>query len=246
MGEMAKSNLKRAMTAVLTSDLGEREAVLKDEERINYINKGVAKYLIKLSSQSLSRTDEKFVGSLFHVINDMERIADYAKNFFDDISEMVENDCAFTQQALDELEDMYAKVMAMFDSAMYIFANNAVGKLNELAEREREIDMTKRLLGNNHIARLNAGGCSVEGGTHFYSMISALERIADHLTNIAFSIKSPSGSQREAMEKIAEEQRRRTRERKHNGESLQKPDVASAEAAAATDGDDGDVDGGGR
>jgi phosphate:Na+ symporter len=246
MGEMAKSNLKRAMTAVLTSDLGEREAVLKDEERINYINKGVAKYLIKLSSQSLSRTDEKFVGSLFHVINDMERIADYAKNFFDDISEMVENDCAFTQQALDELEDMYAKVMAMFDSAMYIFANNAVGKLNELAEREREIDMTKRLLGNNHIARLNAGGCSVEGGTHFYSMISALERIADHLTNIAFSIKSPSGSQREAMEKIAEEQRRRTRERKHNGESLQKPDVASAEAAATTEYNDGDVGGGGR
>ena len=246
MGEMAKSNLKRAMTAVLTSDLGEREAVLKDEERINYINKGVAKYLIKLSSQSLSRTDEKFVGSLFHVINDMERIADYAKNFFDDISEMVENDCAFTHQALDELEDMYAKVMAMFDSAMYIFANNAVGKLNELAEREREIDMTKRLLGNNHIARLNAGGCSVEGGTHFYSMISALERIADHLTNIAFSIKSPSGSQREAMEKIAEEQRRRTRERKHNGESLQKPDVASAEAAATTEDNDGDVGGGGR
>lgn len=246
MGEMAKSNLKRAMTAVLTSDLGEREAVLKDEERINYINKGVAKYLIKLSSQSLSRTDEKFVGSLFHVINDMERIADYAKNFFDDISEMVENDCAFTQQAIDELEDMYAKVMAMFDSAMYIFANNAVGKLNELAEREREIDMTKRLLGNNHIARLNAGGCSVEGGTHFYSMISALERIADHLTNIAFSIKSPSGSQREAMEKIAEEQRRRTRERKHNGESLQKPDVASAEAAATTEDNGGDVDGGGR
>ena len=106
--------------------------------------------------------------------------------------------------------------------------------------------MTKRLLGNNHIARLNAGGCSVEGGTHFYSMISALERIADHLTNIAFSIKSPSGSQREAMEKIAEEQRRRTRERKHNGESLQKPDVASAEAAATTEDNGGDVDGGGR
>lgn len=244
MGELAKGNLKRAMTAVLTSDLSERDAVLKDEERINYINKGVAKYLIKLSSQSLSRTDEKFVGSLFHVVNDIERIADYAKNFLDDAGEMVESDCTFTRDALDELEDMYAKVMAMFDQAMYIFANNAVGKLNELSDREQEIDMTKRLLGNNHIARLNAGGCSVEGGTHFYSIISALERIADHLTNIAFSIKSPSGSQREAMEKIAEEQRRRTRERKHNGESLQKPDV-SAEAVAVAD-DDGDVDGGSR
>lgn len=244
MGELAKGNLKRAMTAVLTSDLSERDAVLKDEERINYINKGVAKYLIKLSSQSLSRTDEKFVGSLFHVVNDIERIADYAKNFLDDAGEMVESDCAFTRDALDELEDMYAKVMAMFDQAMYIFANNAVGKLNDLSDREQEIDMTKRLLGNNHIARLNAGGCSVEGGTHFYSIISALERIADHLTNIAFSIKSPSGSQREAMEKIAAEQRRRTRERKHNGESLQKPDAAT-EAAAVAD-DDADKDGGSR
>ena len=111
--------------------------------------------------------------------------------------------------------------MTMFDEAMYIFENNAVDRLNAFSDREQEIDMTKRLLGNNHIARLNDGGCSVESGTHFYSIISALERIADHLTNIAFSIKSPSGSQREAMEKIAEEQKRRSRERKHSGESLQ-------------------------
>ena len=54
----------------------------------------------------------------------------------------------------------------------------------------------------------------MESGTHFYSIISSLERIADHLTNIAFSIKSPTGSQREAMEKIAEEQKRRSHERK--------------------------------
>ncbi|MDE6399028.1 MAG: hypothetical protein K2L51_06885, partial [Clostridiales bacterium] len=64
----------------------------------------------------------------------------------------------------------------------------------------------------NHIMRLNSGNCSVECGTHFYGIISALERVADHLTNVAFSIKSPSGSQLEAMEKIAKEQAR-----KHGG-----------------------------
>ncbi len=221
MGDMAKTNLKRAMAAVLTGDISEMEQVKKDEERINYINKGVAKYLIKLSSKSLTRSDEKLVGSLFHVVSDIERIADHAENFMEDADEMIKTDCSFTQVARDEIEDMYDKVMTMFDEALIIFENNAVDKLNDFSAREEEIDMTKRLLGYNHIARLNAGGCSVESGTHFYSIISALERIADHLTNIAFSIKSPSGSQREAMEKIAEEQRRRSHERKHSGESLQ-------------------------
>lgn len=220
MGDMAKTNLKRAMTAVLTRDLSDMAAVNKDEQRINFINKGVSRYLIKLSSQSLTRSDEKFVGSLYHVIDDIERIADHAENFMEDAQEMVETDCVFTPDALDELEDMYDKVMAMFDEAMFIFENNAVGKLKDFSEREEDIDMTKRLLANNHIARLNAGGCSVESGTHFYSIISALERIADHLTNIAFSIKSPSGSQREAMEKIANEQKRRSREKRRTGTSL--------------------------
>lgn len=214
MGEMAKASLKRAMTAVLTQDTSERERVEKDEQRINYINKSVSKYLIKLSSASLSRSDEKFIGSLYHVVSDIERIADHAENFIENAQDMMENDCEFTPDAVDELEDMYDKVMAMFDEAMYIFENNAINKLTEFAEREEEIDMLKRLLGNNHIVRLNSGICSVESGAYFYSMISALERIADHLTNIAFSVKSPSGSQREAMEKIAEEQKKRSHERK--------------------------------
>ncbi len=119
----------------------------------------------------------------------------------------------------------------MFDEAMYIFQNNDVGRLNGFANMEQELDMIKRTLGDNHIARLNAGGCSVESGTHFYSIISALERIGDHLTNIAFSIKSPSGSQREAMEKINEEQKKRAHERKNSGKSLQV--LSEAEIAAA-------------
>ena len=245
MGEMAKSNLKRAMTAVLTRDAAEREEVDKEEQRINFVNKGLTKYLIKLSSTSLGRADEKFVGSLFRVVSDIERIADYAKNFIDDADEMIENECFFTQDAIDELEDMYDKVMVMFDEAMYIFENNAVGKLTEFSKREEDMDMTKRLLGYNHIARLNSGGCSVESGTHFYSIISSLERIADHLTNIAFSIKSPSGSQREAMEKIAEEQKRRTHERKRSGQTLasstKKSGKRSKKSTPEPAADDGDT-----
>lgn len=235
MAEMAQKNLKRAMSAVLTQNTAERDKVERDEQRINFVHKGVSRYLIKLSSQALSRSDEKFVGSLHHVVGDIERIADHVQNFMEDAQSMRENDCSFTQNALDELEDMYDRVMTMFDEAMYIFQNNDVGRLNGFANMEQELDMIKRTLGDNHIARLNAGGCSVESGTHFYSIISALERIGDHLTNIAFSIKSPSGSQREAMEKINEEQKKRAHERKNSGKSLQvlsEPKRASAASEA--------------
>jgi len=92
---------------------------------------------------------------------------------------------------------------------MYVFENRDENALAEISELESEVDMLKRVLGNNHIMRLNSGNCSVECGTHFYAIISALERVADHLTNVAFSIKSPSGSQIEAMEKIAKEQAKR-------------------------------------
>ncbi len=233
MGTLAKSNLKRAMTALLKLDVSDREKVQKSEQKINYINMGVAKYLIKLSAESLTRADEKFVGSLFHVVSDIERIADHAENFVEYAQAMLDSDCKFTQDALDELETMYEKVMAMFDEAMFIFENNATYKLKGFADLENEVDMMKRLLGNNHIQRLNSGGCSVESGTYFYSTISALERIADHLTNIAFSIKSPSGSQREAMEKIAEEQKRLTHERRYNGSSLREIDPAADVAATS-------------
>lgn len=245
MGVMAKENLRRSMNAVLKLDLSEASAVEKDELCINYINKGMTNYLIKLSSQSLSRKDEKFVGSLFHVVTDIERIADYAKNFMDDAREMIDCGNRFTDDALIELEDMYDKVMAMFDEAMFIFENNEVGKLPDFSAREDEVDMTKRVLGINHIKRLNSGGCSVETGTHFYSIITSLERIADHLTNIAFSIKSPTGSQREAMEKIAAEQRKKVNNAKAahaNASASVQPEVAATEektdVAAPSDADE--------
>ena len=122
---------------------------------------------------------------------------------------MQENGITFSDDAMDELNNMYQKVRYMFERSLYVFENRDETALAEISELESEVDMLKRVLGNNHIMRLNSGNCSVECGTHFYAIISALERVADHLTNVAFSIKSPSGSQIEAMEKIAKEQAKR-------------------------------------
>ncbi len=205
MSEMARDNLDRGMKCVVERSLSERDKVLKEEEKINFVNKGVARYLIKMQSLSLSKSDEKLVGSLHHVISDIERIGDHAENFTEEASDMIDSDIKFTPDAVEELTQMYTKVRKMFDAAIYVFENRDTGKLAEVSQMEAEIDVMKRELGNNHVARLNAGVCSVDCSTHFYSLITALERVADHLTNVAFSIRSASGSQIEAMAKLAEE-----------------------------------------
>jgi phosphate:Na+ symporter len=205
MGVMAQKNLDRGFNAIAERSLAEREKIMQQEEKIDFVNKGVARYLIKTSSLNLSRSDEKIVGALHHVISDIERIGDHAENFLEEAEEMNENGVTFSDDAMDELKNMYAKVRFMFERSLYVFENRDENGLAEISALESEVDMLKRVLGNNHIMRLNSGNCSVECGTHFYAIISALERVADHLTNIAFSIKSPSGSQLEAMEKIARE-----------------------------------------
>lgn len=206
MAQMAYENLDRGFTAIAENDLSEREKILQTEEKINFVNKGVARYLIKMSSLNLSRSDEKLVGSLHHVISDIERIGDHAEDFLEEAVEMQENGITFSDDALDELRNMYAKVRYMFERSVYVFENRDQTGLREISTLEAEVDTLKKLLGYNHIARLNSGNCSVECGVYFNTVITALERVADHLTNIAFSIKSPSGSQIEAMEKIAREQ----------------------------------------
>lgn len=205
MGVMAQKNLNRGFNAIAERSLAEREKIMQQEEKIDFVNKGVARYLIKMSSLNLSRSDEKIVGALHHVISDIERIGDHAENFLEEAEEMNENGVTFSDDAMDELKNMYAKVSFMFERSLRVFENRDENGLAEISALESEVDMLKRVLGNNHIMRLNSGNCSVECGTHFYAIISALERVADHLTNIAFSIKSPSGSQLEAMEKIARE-----------------------------------------
>ncbi|MDR2046625.1 MAG: Na/Pi cotransporter family protein [Clostridiales bacterium] len=207
MSDLARENLKRGITALLTRAVSDKDKILKDEETINFINKGVAAFLIKLSSVSTAKSEELFIGSLHHVISDVERIGDYAQNFIEEAEKIIEKRVIFSDAALKEINAMYEKVLVMYDAAIDILISGDIKKLSFVARVEDEVDEMKRTFGDNHVGRLNEGGCSVESGAYFYAVISGLERVADHLTNIAFSIKSPSGSQREAMEILAGEKK---------------------------------------
>jgi phosphate:Na+ symporter len=214
MADVAKRNLERGMNAILRKDVSERAAIERDEARINFLNKGLAVYLIKLSAQSASKSEEGAIGAYHHVISDVERIGDHAVNFSDRAAELAEGGVNFSETAIEELEILYRQVLTMYDAAVEVLMTGDSGRFPEIAGMENEIDEMRKRFNNNHISRLQAGLCSVDSGPFFYALLSALERIGDHLTNIAFSIKSPSGSQHEAMA-IVEREAARAAKFKH-------------------------------
>ena len=195
MAEIAKQNIELSMRGMLTGDDIDGAVVRDNEAHINHTYHAIARYLIELSSKSISEADEKLIGAYHHVISDIERIGDHAENFIEQRANMQSAEIAFSPKALDELVQMYGKVMTMFDLALHAYAHRDFATLDEIAKIEEEVNEMKKTLSTRHIERLNKGDCAVERGTFFYAVISGLERVGDHLINIAFSIKNPTGSQ---------------------------------------------------
>ncbi len=202
MGILAKENLERGLAALIDKDFSEMETIEKCEEEIDYITKTVSNYLVRLAGLELSRKMETQVGSFHHVIDDIERIGDHAVNFAEQGAKMKKENYSFSQAAVEELKTMREHILVMCDKTMEVFDSRNEQELPQISKMENGIDGMKKQYANNHVERLNKGGCDIETGTYFYSAIEALERVGDHLVNVAFSIKSITGSQKEAYEQM--------------------------------------------
>ena len=113
---------------------------------------------------------------------------------------MKETNLQFSDIAKAELKEMGDKVLRMFDLAMGIFDDTDKSRLLELTAMENEVDNMKRTLPANHFARLAEGQCTMEVSAYYLSAIAGIERVADHLINVGYSIVNPTGSQSEARQ----------------------------------------------
>ncbi len=200
MASLAHDNMNKAFDLLVTQDAKLRDEIYKRENLINFTNHQVTKFLIKLSPL-VNEADEKVIGSYFHVVNDIERIGDHAKNFVDIGVEMKEQSLLYSDAAYEELKLMYSKLSEMFEIAMDAFDHKSSSHLNELTKLEEEVDGFKSHLSAQHFARLSMGDCKIELSAYFHSTVSGLERVGDHLVNIGYSILNPTGSQSLAKKK---------------------------------------------
>jgi phosphate:Na+ symporter len=110
---------------------------------------------------------------------------------------MINRNIKFSEHALDGITKMRDIVMQMFTIAVDTFETLHKEKLSELTQLENSVDGMKKELIAGHFARLADGNCSVDVSPYYSSVIAGLERVADHLVNVGYSIVSPTGSQKE-------------------------------------------------
>ena len=172
------------------------ERIRKNEEIIDFTNGALTKFLIKLSATA-SQSDERIIGSYFHVLNDLERIGDHAENFHEIGMEMIEKRISFSEKAQSEILSMRESIMQMFYIAKDAFENLNKEQLPALAKLEDGVDVKKKALIASHFARLAEGNCNIDVSPYYSSVVVGLERVADHLVNIGYSIINPIGSEKE-------------------------------------------------
>ncbi len=189
MASLASENLNRAMNALITLDEEDIEEVYEVEKNINFLNHAITNYLVKINQTTLPIEDLKSLGALFHVVNDIERIGDHAENVADAARQRREGNLSISKEAQRELGEMLDMVNTIFQYAIEMFAKSDDRHMNDVILLEDKVDNKERELQQRHVDRLARGECTPEAGMIFSDIISGLERVADHATNIAFAIR---------------------------------------------------------
>ena len=188
MASLAEENLNRAMNALITLDEEDIEEVYEVEKNINFLNHAITDYLVKINQTTLPIEDLNSLGALFHVVNDIERIGDHAENVADAARQRKEEGVSISKEAQKELGDMLEMVNKIIRYAVEMFAKSDESHMQEIVTLEDQVDEKECELQKKHVERLTKGECSPEAGMIFSDIVSGLERVADHATNIAFAI----------------------------------------------------------
>ena len=188
MGRKAEQNLQLSMEAFFDGDQTKIDQVYATEKYIDYLSHEITDYLVEVNQLQLPVSDSLKIGGLFHVVNDIERIGDHAENIADAAMRMKEEHLSFSKKATKEIQDMFEKDMQILIYALEMFENEDCSHMKEIRVIEEEVDQMEIELQNSHIRRMAKGKCSPESGLIFTDLVTGLERVADHATNIAFAL----------------------------------------------------------
>ncbi|MCK9267393.1 MAG: Na/Pi cotransporter family protein [Alkaliphilus sp.] len=188
MGNMARLSLENSLEAIFNREQKKIDETLRIEKIINGMEKEISIYLIKLSNTNISTENRETVDGLFNTINDIERVGDHAENLVELAQELIDGQLIFSDVAIEELRQMTELVLRSYIDALTALESIDGELAMEVLEMERRTDYLERTLRENHIGRLSAGQCVPSSGIVFVDIISNLERIADHSSNIALAV----------------------------------------------------------
>ena len=188
MSGHARDAVTKALSLFDKYDQKIADEVVKLEGKTDHYEDELSNYLLKLSALELPEHDENSVSKMLHTINDFERIGDHAMNLGDVAKEIHTKQINFSDGANTELQTLYRALSDILSTTISAFEKNDVSMAKTVEPLEDVIDTLVLEIKNRHIKRLRAGNCTIEIGFILTDLLTNIERISDHCSNIAVAV----------------------------------------------------------
>ncbi len=185
MAKIATDSLISSIECVAVYDKAKAEAIREAEDKTDHFEDIIGSYLVKLSAKQLNEKEGAMASMLLKAIGDFERISDHAVNIVESAEEMCEKEIVFSDSAKAEMDSLSAAITEIVALSYSAFVENNTEQANFVEPLEQVVDRMKELLRTRHIDRLRMGGCGIEAGFVWSDLITDMERVADHCSNIA-------------------------------------------------------------
>ncbi len=201
--EMAMASaeaVKLAVGLVRNYDPKVMERVTELEDKTDHYEDALNSYLVALSAKNLSVESNRILNTLLYSVSDVERIGDYAINIAEAALEMKEKKLQFSEDALAELDVLENAVLDILNKTVEAYQHFDYHKATKIEPQEQVVDALVREVKSRHVRRLRDGLCTVEYGFVLEDLLTALERAADHCSNIAVEMMQVGDGKLEAHE----------------------------------------------
>ncbi|MCI8400453.1 MAG: Na/Pi cotransporter family protein [Oscillibacter sp.] len=200
MGILAQTNLLQSLEQLTSYDPGREEKIQEGEDKLDLFEDRLSSYLVQISQHGLSMDDIHTVSRLLHAIGDFERIGDHALNIQESARELQEKGLQFSDAARKELEVLIAALRDTLSVTISSFKADDPVLAQAVEPLEETIDQLSTEIRARHIRRLQNGECTIQLGFVLSDLLTNLERVSDHCSNIAVSVieERSQGAERHA------------------------------------------------
>lgn len=186
---IARVAVKEAMRGFFDREPKFFKKVKKKEDAIDNLQIEITNYVVKISQQNLTPEESERLPVLLHSVNDVERIGDHAENLAELAERAIDEKLPFSDMAIKDLNTIYSEVDSMVEDVEKAFLAQDNERAKDALLREEEINRLQITLRANHIQRLNERQCVPLSGVIFLDFVNNLEKIGDHLTNVAQAVR---------------------------------------------------------